>query len=86
MGKFGVGAHAHESWSLQAYEKRLYAAREFYKAVLKGRPGDNPADDPRVVGMLKSIVRVVGRKRRHVPQVSARHDAARAACVRCVGV
>ena len=69
QGEYGSGAFKNEPWSLQSYEKRVYAVREFYKATLRGEMADNPADDDRVKGMLASIVRVVGRKKRHVPQV-----------------
>ena len=71
-GEFGHGAFKNEPWGLQSYEKRVYAVREFYKATLRGETADNPADDERVKGMLSSIVRVVGKKGRHVPEVRAR--------------
>jgi hypothetical protein len=98
-GKFGHGAYKDESWSMQSYEKRLYAVREFYKAVLKGKSVDNPGDDEELEAMRASIVRVVGRKSRHVPKVrfaTSRVDGVHAVrrrrrcvggwCRRCVGV
>ena len=45
--------------------------REFYKAVLKGTKADNPGDDEGLEAMRASIVRIVGRKSRHVPKVSS---------------
>ena len=37
-GKFGYGAYADESWSLQAFQKRVYAVRDVYGVELKGIP------------------------------------------------
>ena len=74
-GKYGQGQFKNEPWGLQSYQKRVYAVREFYRAALRkhGSAGGiavTPADDEAVVGMLGSISRTVGLKRRHVPEVT----------------
>ena len=68
VGVFGVGAYKDEPWSLQAYQKRVYAVREFYKEILYGTGVENPGYDRRVEAMLAAIARVVGKKAQHVPE------------------
>jgi len=64
-GKFGTGPYADECWSLQAYQKRVYAVRDFYKSF----PCENPGWSDEVVGVLGALARLVGVKPLHVPQV-----------------
>ena len=53
----------------QAYQKRVYAVRDFYLHALKGTTFDNPGWDDLVVNVLGSIAKLVGKKAQHVPQV-----------------
>ena len=55
--------------SPQAYQKRVYAVRDFYMTALKGTSHDNPGWDDLVVNVLGSIAQLVGKKAQHVPQV-----------------
>jgi hypothetical protein len=92
-GAYGYQAHADEPWSLQAYQKRVYAVRDTYATGLKGTSLDNPAWDDTVSGVLGALSRLVGKKPLHVPQVregaaewqsgcaTAAADARRCCCV-----
>ena len=69
-----MAPHAHEltelrCLALQAYQKRVYAVRDFYQSALKGTSYDNPGWDDLVVNVLGSIAQLVGKKAQHVPQV-----------------
>ena len=67
LGTYGAGAHKNECWSLQAYQKRVYAIRESHKVFLKGTVIENPGFDDRVGNKLSSIARLVGKQSVHVP-------------------
>ena len=69
-GKFGQGAYADEPWSLQSFQKRVYAVRDFYGIELKGTMLDNPGWHDAVCGVLGALARLIGKKPLHVPQVS----------------
>jgi hypothetical protein len=66
-GKYGTAPHAEEPWSLQAYQKRVYALRDTYATGLKGTTIDNPAWDAAVCGVLGALSRLLGKKPQHVP-------------------
>ena len=70
-GDNGYGAYGDNPWSLQSFEKRVYALRDFYKRELKGTTLEDPASDPLVKGTLGALVLLIGRKPMHVPQVRA---------------
>ena len=70
-GLYGSGPYAEESWSLQAYQKRVYAVRDVYGTELRGTGIDNPGWDEAVCGVLGALARLVGKKPQHVPQVCA---------------
>jgi hypothetical protein len=67
LGVYGAGAYKDECWSLQAYQKRVYAIRESYKVFLRGTGIENPGLDDRVCNLLSSIARLVGKQAVHVP-------------------
>ena len=72
-----MAPHAHELTEQrclppQAYQKRVYAVRDFYQTALKGTSYDNPGWDDLVVNVLGSIAQLVGKKAQHVPQVKDR--------------
>ena len=67
LGVYGAGAYKDECWSLQAYQKRVYAIRESYKIFLRGTGIENPGFDDRVGNLLSSIARLVGKEAVHVP-------------------
>lgn len=71
-GKFGYGPYKDESWSLQAFQKRVYAVRDVYATELKDTRVENPGWDDAVCGVLSSLAKLVGKKAQHVPQVRAR--------------
>lgn len=75
QGEYGYGAHADEPWSLQAYQKRVYAIRDVYATELRGTGIDNPGWDDAVCGVLASLARLVGKGATHVPQVNSYHSA-----------
>jgi hypothetical protein len=58
LGVYGAGAYKDECWSLQAYQKRVYAIRESYKVFLRGTGIENPGLDDRVCNLLSSIARL----------------------------
>ena len=41
-GAYGFGPYADEPWSLQAFQKRVYAVRDFYGVELRGTAVENP--------------------------------------------
>jgi hypothetical protein len=67
LGVYGAGAYKDECWSLQAYQKRVYAIRESYKVFLRGTGIENPGLDDRVCNLLSSIARLVGKQAVHMP-------------------
>ena len=68
-GETGYGAYKDEPWHIQAFEKRIYAIRDFYKRELRGTELEDPGWDSLVVGVLAALVLLIGRKPMHVPQV-----------------
>ena len=44
----GYGAYGSEPWSIQSFEKRVYALRDFYKRELQGTKLEDPSSDPLV--------------------------------------
>ena len=73
-GKFGFGAYKDEPYSLQAFQKRVYALRDFYDRPghLDGTGRTNPGRDPIVVGTLSALSLLVGKTPQHVPQAMSR--------------
>ena len=57
-GKFGYGAYADESWSLQAFQKRVYAVRDVYGVELKDTSIENPGWDDAVCGVLGALAKL----------------------------
>ena len=56
-GAYGFGPYADEPWSLQAFQKRVYAVRDFYGVELRGTAVENPGWDDFVCGCLGAIAR-----------------------------
>ena len=67
-GECGWGAHKNESTRYTTIEQKVSNIRTWYDEELKNTSIANPARNPRIKRMLKSLEKRLGRTRKHVPE------------------